>query len=59
MEKTIFEEMGGRYEKQGDYLIPCLALPTEKKTIGVWGAAPQAVSERISQDYIHKSSHKR
>lgn len=30
MEKTIFEEMGGRYEKQGDYLIPCLALPIEK-----------------------------
>ncbi len=54
MEKTIFEEMGGRYEKQGDYLIT-----HRKKPIGVWGAAPQAVSERISQDYIHKSSHKR
>ena len=38
MEKTIFEQMGGRYEKQGDYLIPCLTLPTEKETgIGVWG----------------------
>ena len=24
MGKSIFEEMGGRYEKQGDYLIPCL-----------------------------------
>ena len=22
MAKTIFEEMGGRYERQGDYLIP-------------------------------------
>ena len=38
MGKSIFEEMGGRYEKQGDYLIPCLTLPPEKETvIGVWG----------------------
>lgn len=38
MAKSFFEEMGGRYEKQGDYLIPCLTLPTEKETIiGVWG----------------------
>ena len=22
MAKTIFEEMGGKYERQGDYLIP-------------------------------------
>lgn len=26
MAKTIFEELGGRYERQGDYLIPCLTL---------------------------------
>lgn len=38
MAKTIFEEMGGSYVRQGDYLIPCLTLPTEKETvIGVWG----------------------
>lgn len=38
MAKSFFEQMGGRYEKQGDYLIPCLTLPTEKETIiGVWG----------------------
>ncbi len=38
MAKTIFEEMGGRYEKQGDYLIPCIALPAEEeKPIGIWG----------------------
>ena len=38
MTKSIFEETGGRYEKQGDYLIPCFTLPTEKeKPIGVWG----------------------
>lgn len=39
MTKTIFEEMGGTYVQQGDYLIPCLTLPTEKETkpIGIWG----------------------
>ncbi len=39
MAKTIFEEMGGTYVRQGDYLIPCLTLPVEKenKPIGVWG----------------------
>lgn len=38
MTKTIFEEMGGTYVRQGDYLIPCLTLPAEKETvIVVWG----------------------
>lgn len=42
MEKTIFEQMGGTYEQQGDYLIPCLKLPAEKEEryIGVWGNVP-------------------
>lgn len=38
MEKTIFEEMGGTYVRQGDYLIPCLALSAEKeKPLGLFG----------------------
>lgn len=38
MAKTIFEELGGRYEKQGDYFIPCLTLPAEEEQpIGIWG----------------------
>lgn len=38
MAKSFFEQMGGRYEKQGDYFIPCLTLPTEKEQpIGVFG----------------------
>ena len=39
MAKTIFEEMGGTYARQGDYLLPCLFLPAEKENrpIGVWG----------------------
>lgn len=39
MAKTIFEEMGGTYVRQGDYFIPCLTLPAEKvnQPIGIWG----------------------
>ena len=39
MAKTIFEQMGGTYTQVGDYLLPNLSLPTEKKqaNIGVWG----------------------
>ncbi len=38
MAKTIFEELGGRYERQGDYLIPCLTVPAkEEQPIGTWG----------------------
>ncbi len=38
MAKTIFEELGGRYERHGDYLIPCIALPAkEEQPIGIWG----------------------
>lgn len=39
MKKTIFEEMGGTYIRQGDYLIPCLTLAEEEEQgfIGVWG----------------------
>ena len=38
MAKTIFAELGGKYERQGDYLIPCLTVPAEEKqAIGTWG----------------------
>ena len=32
MAKTIFEELGGKYERQVDYLIPCIALPPKKNS---------------------------
>lgn len=36
--KTIFEQMGGSYTRQGDYLMPNLTLPAEEEIgdIGVW-----------------------
>lgn len=38
MAKSLFEELGGRYERQGDYLISCLTVPAEEEQpIGIWG----------------------
>lgn len=50
MEKTIFEKVGGEFGRQGDYLVPCLALPPEKeRPIGLFG--------RRNLDYL-KQYHK-
>ena len=36
--KSLFEQLGGTYHREGDYLIPDLELPDEDKTpIGIWG----------------------
>ncbi len=40
IEHSVFykEQLGGRYERQGDYLIPCITLPAEKEQpIGLFG----------------------
>ena len=38
MAKSLFEELGGKYERQGDYLIPCLTVPAEEEqAIVIWG----------------------
>ena len=38
MTETLFEQFGGTYIKQGDYLMPNLTLPAEEEigNIGVW-----------------------
>lgn len=36
MEKSIFEQLGGTYYRQGDYFLPNLAVP-QSISIGVWG----------------------
>ncbi len=36
--KSLFEQMGGTYSQQGDYLIPNITLPKEEnELIGIWG----------------------
>lgn len=39
MNNTLFEQFGGTYTRQGDYLLPDLTLPVEEETgyIRVWG----------------------
>ncbi len=36
--KSLFEQMGGTYSQQGDYLIPDITLPKEEnQPIDIWG----------------------
>lgn len=38
MEKYIYNEKNGLwYELQGDYYLPCLTLPEETQSVGLWG----------------------
>lgn len=37
MKKSLFEQMGGTYTQQGDYVLPNLILPAENLPIGIWG----------------------
>ena len=36
MEKSLFEQVGGTYHQEGDYLIPDL-VPPETAPVGIWG----------------------
>ena len=49
MEKSLFERMGGTYEMEGDYRLPCLALPAEETPVGVWGQR-QGITERLKAE---------
>ena len=38
MKKSIFEQMGGTYRREGDYLIPNISVPdTKEYNIGKYG----------------------
>ena len=39
MKKSLFEQIGGTYTQQGDYILPNLILSAEegKQYIGLWG----------------------
>lgn len=36
MEKSFFEQMGGTYRQEGNYLLPNL-VPPESVPVGIWG----------------------
>ena len=38
MAKSLFEQLGGTYRKESDYLMPCLTVPAkEEQPISTWG----------------------
>ena len=40
--KSLFEQMGGTYARQGDYYLPDVCLPPEEeRPIGVYGQRRQ------------------
>ena len=48
--KSLFEQMGGTYRQEGDYLIPDFVLPdTESYQIGKYG--------RMRQRYLFENHH--
>lgn len=36
MEKSLFEQLGGTYHQEGDYLLPDMT-PPESVPVGIWG----------------------
>lgn len=36
MEKSIFEQIGGTYHREGDYFLPNLTVPANAP-VGIWG----------------------
>lgn len=53
--KSLYEQFGGTYYKQGDYLIPNLALPKSKENdIGIYGQRHlKFLQEHRSLTYIN------
>ena len=53
MAKSIFERLGGEYEQQGDYLIPCLITYTNLLTSGKRNACLAEIG-RQAQERSHR-----
>ncbi len=47
MAKSLFEELGGKYERQGDYLIPCLTVPARRTGNRHLGATAFKLSKTV------------
>lgn len=60
MAKTIFEEMGGKYERQRGLFDTVLNCTRRRRTADRHlGTAAFGLSEASLQSYIHQSSYKR
>ena len=53
--KSLYEQFGGTYCKQGDYLIPNLALPKSKENdIGIYGQTAFEIFTRAPQADLYQ-----
>lgn len=61
MDQYIFDKNNGLwYKLQGDYYIPCLAVPAEEEMpIGIWGAAAPEVYQAGTQSPVYGATERR
>ena len=54
MAKSLFEELGGKYERQGDYLIPCLTVPAEHgRRVGMSASRNASTGRNVGWRRVH------
>ena len=47
MEKSLFEQMGGTYTQQGDYVLPNLIITCRKSTYWYMGTAARSTPKTV------------
>ena len=51
--KSLFEQLGGTYTRQGDYCLPNICLPPEEeRPIGIYGQRRRSLSEGTSSGIV-------
>ena len=55
--KSIYEEAGGTYTRQGDYELPDLKVPPEKEIeIGIWGQRHRRYLKQYHKNSVLQSA---
>ena len=56
--KSLFEELGGTYHQEGDYLLPNLFQPGSI-SVGIWGQRRKHYLKTAKGAYLHRSTSQR